>query len=280
MDSVTMESLLRVDEDRLRNELRADSAFDKDRALSTERLRTAFGEVLLRYNAAASEDWSRQAMADAMTASVTDMLGLLQAGTVVKEGGRSSVRMGAVATLLTGVICALGAVLLIDRIPTAGVVLSVLCAVFSFAAGRLWISRKEASYQAGLDAETVWKTICRTGETMDRKIDGFAAQMRSWEAEQAAARKSDGQQMDPEELALMGDLLEALYSGNGDYSLRQLKKVQPYLKKRGIEAESFHGDNAVMFEMLPTTQETRTLRPALLCDGKLLQPGRAAEHED
>ena len=84
MDTVTVESLLTADEEKLRNELRADGLIDNDRSLSVERLRSAFGDVLLRYNAAASGDRPRQAVADCITAAVSDMLGLLLAGTVKK----------------------------------------------------------------------------------------------------------------------------------------------------------------------------------------------------
>ena len=280
MDNVTMESLLLADGDKLRSELRADGVFEKDRARSVQRLRDALGEVLLRYNAAATEDWPRQAMADAMTAVAGEMLALLQAGTVEKDGGKTSVRPGAVISLLLGVICALGAALLVGRSLAAGGVLGALCAVFCFAAGRLWLVRGEIRFQAGLDADAVWRTVSRTGEAMDRKIEGFSARMKEWEAELAAAEKADGARMDPEELRLMGDLLEGLYSDNGEFSLRQLKGLRPYLSRRGVELREYDADSGELFEVLPTKRETRTLRPALLAEGVLLLPGRAAEHTD
>ena len=278
MDSVTVEGLLRADEEKLRSELRADDLIDNDRALSVERLRGVFGDVLLRYNAAASGDKPRQALADCLTAAVDDMLGLLQAGTVKKDAEKSRVRMGAVVVLLLGVIFALAASLLIRTYLLPGCILAALCPVCTFAAGLLWRKKGREALSAGLDAETVWRTVRRTGETMDMKIEAFCQQLTAWEEERASASASGEQGMSPEELQLIADLLEGLYSENGDYSLRQMKKLLPYLQSRGIELVDYDGRDPTAFELLPTRREGRTLRPAIYAGEKLLLAGRAAEH--
>ena len=43
MDPVTMSGLLKADEEKIRNELKADAAFDKNRKQSAVRLDDAFG---------------------------------------------------------------------------------------------------------------------------------------------------------------------------------------------------------------------------------------------
>jgi len=280
MDSVSMEELLRADEEKLRGELRADTLIDKNRARSAERLREAFGEALLRYNAANVGDRTRQALADCLTATADEMLPLLLAGTIQEEKTKRKLRPGAVIALLLAAVCALGAALLIRAYPAVGWGLLAAGAVFTFAAGRLWFRERETRAELGLDADAVWKTLCRTAETMDRKIESFSAQAKAWEEEQAAKNAAGAEIMDPEELQLFSDLLEALYAGSGDYSLRQLKKIRPYLRRRGIEIVDLDGENAGAFEMLPTKNETRTLRPALKAGDRLLLAGRAAEHVD
>ncbi|MBR6839892.1 MAG: hypothetical protein IKM82_04810, partial [Oscillospiraceae bacterium] len=84
---------------------------------------------------------------------------------------------------------------------------------------------------------------------------------------------------DPEALQLFGDLLEGLYSGNGDFALRQLRKLQPWLASKGIETRDYAPDTAEMFDLLPTRSTPATLRPALLTEGKLLTTGKATERE-
>ena len=126
----------------------------------------------------------------------------------------------------------------------------------------------------------MWKVLCRTGEAMDRKLEAFSEQEQARAAELAAANAPGADSMDPEELQLLGDLLEALYSDNGDFSLRQLKKVRVFLERRGVDVIDFDPSLTAEFELLPTKNETRTLRPALTANGKLLLAGRAAEHTD
>ena len=280
MDSVSMEGLLKADEERLRGELRADDMIDNNPARSVERLREALGNALLRYNAESVGDRNRQAAADCMTAAADEMLGLLLAGRIKEEKSKKKLRVLGVVMLLLAAVCGLGAALLMEayRLPSLG--LLALAGVFIFISGRTWLEKRESRCTLALDPETVWKTLCRTGETMDRKIDGFCAQAKAWEEEQAAKNAAAAGPADPEELQLFADLLEALYSQSGDYSLRQLKKLQPYLRRRGIETVDYGPETAAAFETLPTKNASGTLRPALMAGDKLLLAGRAAEHVD
>ena len=74
-----MESLLRAREEKLRGELRADDLIEKNRSRSVERLREAYGDMLLRYNAEHSGDRPRQEMADALTSAANELFALLPA---------------------------------------------------------------------------------------------------------------------------------------------------------------------------------------------------------
>lgn len=279
MEALSMEALLLSEEETLRSELRADNLIDKNRAQSVQRLQQTFGDTLLRYNAACAGDPTRQALADCMTATAEEMLGLLTAGTVKKEGEGRRLRLGAVFALLTAVICALAAALLIERFFTAACVLLLVCALCLFLSGRFWFREGELRVHAGLDPELLWKVLRKTGGTMDRKIDAFCEQARAREAE-LTAQTAAARGLDERELKLFGDLLEALYADNGDYALRQLKKLRPYLERRGIELRDYDAETAAFFEVLPTKNKSLTLRPALLSGEKLLLSGRAAEHVD
>ena len=275
-----MESLLRAREEKLRGELWADDLIEKNRSRSVERLREAYGDMLLRYNAEHSGDRPRQEMADALTSAANELFALLQCGAVYTESSPRRVRLGGVFSLLAAAVCALAAVLLIGTYRIAGYALFAACAVGLFLAGRFWLSERKETSRAGVDADAVWKVLCRTGETMDRKLEAFSEQERAREAEIAAANAPGADSMDPEELQLLGDLLEALYSDNGEFSLRQLKKVRVFLERRGVDVIDFDPALTAEFELLPTKNETRTLRPALTANGKLLLAGRAAEHTD
>ena len=281
MENISLEALLKEEEDRLRNQLRADDAVDQDRMQSVSRLQDAFRHALLRYNAASSGDGTRQAVADSVTAPVLDMAELLLSGTAKREISKRPLRAGAVVALLLAAVCCLAAALIVSRSYQAGCILMAVSAVSAYFSGRLWYGEREVKVRAGIDAELTWKTADRTAFTLDRKIDDLCLQIRQWEEEtrrEHAASGSDA--IDPEQIRLMSDLLEALYSENGSYALQQLKKIRPYLRAKGIDVQDYTPEAAEAFELLPTKLTPATLRPALRQGEKLLLPGRATEAVD
>ena len=278
MDDVQMSSMLQADEERIKSELRADAVVDQSRKQSITRLNDLFSQMLLRYNAENADDPIRQALADCQTAPVRDMVELLNAGTAKKETEKRKVRASAVICLLLAVICALSAALLVRTSFPAGIAFTAACGVFGFIGGLLWYGEREVRVQAGLDPEVIWRTVKKTTETMDRKAEEFLAQTDSLVKKQpSSSEMTEADSMSPEDLKLYGDLLEALYSENGDYALRQLKKLPARLRAKGVELCDYSDDTAELFELLPTKNTASTLRPALVCRGELLLAGRATE---
>ena len=280
MDSVNMSSLLLAEEDKIRTELRADSAIDQNRRQSVDRLNGVLDAVLLRYSAANANDPKRQAVADCQAAAVRDMLGLLLAGTARKEIEKRRFRVGGVICLLLAVICGLISALLIRDYYLPGCILMGAAVLFGFLAGRLWYGEREVRVHAELDADVVWKTLKKAMETMDRKSEEYLAQEETWLREQKDTSSPASASRDPETLRLLGDLLEALYADNGDYAIRQLKKLLPWLRQQGIEAVDYSPETADLFELLPTKRSSATQRPALVSGETLLLAGRATEHVD
>ena len=281
METVTMEQLLKAEEEKIRGEIRADTTIDQDRTQSVSRLKETLAQVLLRYNAANSGNQTRQAIADSMTAALQDSCSFLLAGTAEKEISSRPLRAAAIISLLCSIICCLCSLLLFGQKMSflIGCILMVLAIFLAFLSGRLWYGEREVKVRTGLDDDTVWKTLRKTSATMDRKID------RLCELEDARiqeARNSAGetrQKISAEELNLLGDLLEGLYSENGEFSLRQLRKIKPYLQRQGIELEDYAANNAEFFEILPSKKGAATLRPALLEGETLLLAGKATELE-
>ena len=150
--------------------------------------------------------------------------------------------------------------------------------IAAFAAGRLWFHRQEVSVRPTLDPEALWLGLKRTSETMDQKIDAFCERASEWA--QAQEKANSGEALDEETIRLFGDLLEALYADNGDFALRQLKKVRPCLRALGIETVDYSGENAELFELFPSKRPGLTLRPALRAGDRLLLAGRATEQAE
>ena len=272
-----IQELLGEDEERLRHTLRASETIEKNRDRAIDTLSDEYGSVLLRYNAACSPDRMRQALADAMTAAARDSLAFLKAAGAEKAVSRRETPLWAPLLLLLAVVAAAVAVLLGETqrpVLLAGTAAAVAAA---FLAGRLWFRRQEVSVRPTLDADRLWAAMKRSGETMDRKIDEFCARAAEWTA--AGGAGSVGT-LREEELQLFGDLLEALYAENGDFALRQLRKLLPCLQALGIETEDYRGDNAELFELFPSKRPGNTLRPALKAGDRLLLAGRATEAAD
>ena len=281
METVTMEQLLKAEEEKIRGEIRADTTIDQDRTQSVSRLKETLAQVLLRYNAANSGNQTRQAIADSMTAAIQDACGFLLASTAEKEISKRPLRAGAIISLLCSIICCLSSLLLFGQKLSFlfGCILMVLAIFLAFLSGRLWYGEREVQVRTGLDDDTVWKTLRKTSATMDRKIDRLCEleDARIQEARNSAGKTS--QKISAEELNLLGDLLEGLYSENGEFSLRQLRKIKPYLQRQGIELEDYAANNAEFFEILPSKKGAATLRPALLEGETLLLAGKATELE-
>ena len=77
-------------------------------------------------------------------------------------------------------------------------------------------------------------------------------------------------------LDLLSALMEAKASGRDDLAMRSLSQAQQYLHMLGVEILFYDPAYAQHFDILPTMSDARTIRPAMMKDGKLLRRGVAA----
>ena len=91
-----------------------------------------------------------------------------------------------------------------------------------------------------------------------------------------AERIGVGSGLDEATVDLLVSLLEARATGRGDVALKSLDQAEQALRAQGVEAISYSAARAELFDLLPTLGEERTVRPALVKDGKLLRRGVAA----
>ena len=279
MESTTMQALLAADEEKVTNTLRANITVDKSRERCVETLRSELGDMILRYNADCSDDVLRQAVADSMASAVRDSMEFLLAGAMETKKGEKKARAGAPLLLILAIaVCAAGIFLLREQMVTEYAVYGCLAAavLLAFVAGRIWFKDRDVSARLSLDPDAVWYTMKRTAETMDRKLREFSERAKALE-EKNAETEGETPPLTQEELALFGDMLESLYADSGEYALRQVRKVVPYLKERGIELVDYDRNCRELFELFPTKNAAATLRPAILWNNKLLLIGRATE---
>lgn len=77
-------------------------------------------------------------------------------------------------------------------------------------------------------------------------------------------------------LDLLTALMEAKASGRSEMAMRSLSQAEQYLHGLGIELIAYDAAHAQLFDVLPTMGEARTIRPAMMKDGKVLRRGVAA----
>lgn len=77
-------------------------------------------------------------------------------------------------------------------------------------------------------------------------------------------------------LDLLTVLMEAKASGRDALAMRSLSQAEQYLHMLGVELISYDAAYAQLFDILPTMGEARTIRPAMMQDGKVLRRGAAA----
>ena len=77
-------------------------------------------------------------------------------------------------------------------------------------------------------------------------------------------------------LDLLTALMEAKASGRSELAMRSLSQAEQYLHGLGIELIAYDAAHAQLFDVLPTMGEARTIRPAMMKDGRVLRRGVAA----
>lgn len=118
------------------------------------------------------------------------------------------------------------------------------------------------------------ETLVRTLRELCQAADICTSDLMLLEKDAGLARLSGT--ADDAMLDLLGALMEAKASGRDDLAMRSLTQAQQYLHMLGIEIIPYDDAHAQCFDILPTMGQTRTIRPAMMKDGRLLRRGVAA----
>lgn len=132
-------------------------------------------------------------------------------------------------------------------------------------------ARAEATLTVDADA------LLRAMGELCQAADICVSDLALLERDGAAARLSG--EADEAMLDLLVSLLEARATGRADVALRSLDQAETYLRRLGVTPVWFErgdAENARMFDLLPTLSGERTIRPALMKDGRLIRRGVAA----
>lgn len=157
---------------------------------------------------------------------------------------------------------------------TAAAFAQVLGAL-AFAAGsmRLQAQRGEQAQARGVayvDAQDAVLKLTQLCEAVDLCVSDLA-QLECSSGHVRLSGTADDAMLD-----LLVALMEAKASGRDEVAMRSLTLAEEYLRMLGVEAASYSEETAAMFDTLPTIGAPRTVRPALVKDGRVMRRGVAA----
>ncbi len=180
------------------------------------------------------------------------------------------------AGMLIGAV--LTAWLLIKDMYTPAVLSTALTAVGWLEAQVIYRRRIAVAAVTKVNGNELLRLLDRMMEALEDALDQAFQQRKpllSGTAVSLAAGQSGmltGEMLEPMQM-----LLEAGCTQDGEYALKALPKLSDALLRQGIEAVDYSPETAAYFEMYPSDEGGRTIRPALVKDGTLIARGQATE---
>ena len=191
---------------------------------------------------------------------------------VVEEQKEAPVQKARKAALYAGAVILMaiaGFELLNNRITLAA--LQLLGGVLLILGVRSLVPQSGEVRARGIPAGNVEKLLRET-EELCRAIDACSDDLEMIERENVARMNGTA---DDALLDLLGAMMEARASNEPEIALRSLDQAGTYLRMMGMESQEYDGENGALFDLLPSLGESRTLRHAILQDGKVVRRGVA-----
>ena len=194
---------------------------------------------------------------------------------VVREGQTDEQKMTLGAQAVGGAILAVLAVAGLVDGEVVFALLQALGGVLLFFGGRRLAERTQDVAAEGEWAIDANATVSRIGELM-RAADICAGDLALLTQDMGGSFTGDA---DEATLDLLVSLMEARASGSEAAMLRSMNQVEQHLHALGSEVLHYNEENDALFDKLPTLGQARTVRPALMKDGKVVRRGVAAVKE-
>ena len=274
---MTMVELLEDDRDKLLDDL--ESSPQPERALAI--LEKETDKLLYRYNESEKYEVSTAAAADMMQVCRMGLPFVDSIGeNVVWTAGESKKKS---PILIPVVLFSAGAALLLLSFFDMPGAIDNLWGVFacvSFITGAFLLGRKKTvkppadtsrqKVENLIDAKSIYRTFKGMMQIVDQNISRAVSRASLTEGTAPA-----GGEITEGELALYAELLEAMYSRDGEAALDKMEDIRYFLHRNQIEVADYTEENREWFDVMPSISSA-TIRPALVRDGKLLKKGLAA----
>lgn len=152
---------------------------------------------------------------------------------------------------------------------------AALCALLTAALGTAR-AFMPVSQSASVDMRATRVNAYELMRLLDRLMQGLEEQIEQL-GHREAALPGDAPRVTGELLAPIQMLMEAVYTGDGDYALKAVPFLTAALDEQGLRLVEYSPQTSACFDLFPGTQPDLTIRPAVLQGDKVLARGQATQ---
>ena len=129
--------------------------------------------------------------------------------------------------------------------------------------------------EVAIDPQKTYRILHAVVQVIDKNLEEIRSRAEWENRTQAEDDTGESGALTPEAVILYSELLEAVYSGDGEYALEKAAQVRYFLHSMQVEVVDCNEETKLWFDHMPA-KRTGTIRPALVRNGKVLRKGIAA----
>ena len=211
---------------------------------------------------------------DAAKRAALLMMSVTEADACIEDGGQTD-RREKLAAILSWTAAGAGAVLT-AWLMIAGQTAAAVLALISCAAGAARAMLKPAERAQTAVTQATRPNVYELMRLVDRLMSSIGDALEQIDREQTAL-PTDAPRVTGELLQPIQMLMEAVYTGDGNYALKAAPQIAAALNDEGVRLVEYSPETRDYFDLFPGTEPDLTIRPAVMQGERVLARGQATE---
>lgn len=211
---------------------------------------------------------------DAAKRAALLMMSVTEADARIEDGGQTD-RRERLAAILSWTAAGAGAVLT-AWLMIAGQTAAAVLALISCAAGAARAMLKPAGRAQTVVTQATRPNVYEMMRLADRLMASIGDALEQIGREQSAL-PADAPRVTGELLQPIQMLMEAVYTGDGNYALKAAPQIVAALNDEGVRLVEYSPETREYFDLFPGTEPDLTIRPAVMQGERVLARGQATE---
>ena len=202
------------------------------------------------------------------------MMSVTEADARIEDGGGAS-RQEKLAAIHSWTAVGAGAELT-ARLTLAGQTAAAVLALASCAAGAARAMLRPPERAQTVVTQATRPNVYELMRLVDRLMASLGDALEQIDREQSAL-PADAPRVTGELLQPIQMLMEALYTGDGNYALKAAPQIAEALNDEGVRLVEYSPETRDYFDLFPGTEPDLTIRPAVMQGERVLARGQATE---